>query len=495
MSAPTSASGPTTYVSEIPGRFSPLYVVDKQNVAALTTSTTTQAQVAPLWRAETASNDFNTPLLEVNELGTNFFVGDVDDIPENKVSITCYDVGSQAIALLTGQQLVNPTATGTITTTWNFNSLNLANIDIIRQYASPDGNIFKSEYMGDHVIEGYSASLKAKAASMEMYDITGFNTAAFRGQIQTKCYIVQSADVTAHAFALTSVLGTSEAPYLIPTPTGPASYWQQTGRQYFLKVERWRPSTGWIRLQETQSAPTLGYCKWTTGTSTMSFNATSGDLVAGDVFFLTYMTYVSNVTSLSTLSGITGIVYSTIYQNTLDTSDPIAVPTRLTPITISANNIARGQAFDLKMTLKRDRAEGIGDTNGIYGPSDAPAVTLSLDVKMTDFGLDSIMQNGTPLGSDSGGSTANDFFDPLQVVRNQLSSSVPTVVQIGDPRNTGVIVKTITSPTSVYNQRTVTTPNKGPATIKYSGKDKTGNVTISTSVTQTAGVNSPIEQR
>lgn len=473
MAAPTSAQKPTTFVSEIPGRFSPLIVVDKRDILNVTTSTPTSAQVAYLPRAESASHDFNTPLTEVTELGTNFHVGDYDDIAENKVSITSYDVGPYAISLLTGKKIAT-----TGTTTFGFNELNQANVDIIRQYADPSGHIFYSEYMGDHVIDEYSSMLKAKSASMEMFNIIGFNTAGFRGQIVTKAYVTQAADVTAKSFNVTPLLGVDEAPYPVPVPTGtqPASYFIQTGRLNFLKIERYRPSDGFVRIKETISAAGIapGYCNYSAGA--LGFDAS--DIDAGDVFLLTYMTYKSNVTAMSAISGLSAINYSMIPQLTTDTSDPIAVPTRLTPISISANRVSRGQSFDIKMSLKRDRAEGIGDTDGFFGPSDAPAVSLSLDVKMTDAGLNGIMQNGTPFGSDSVGSVTNDFFDPSQATRNQLAGNIPVVVTINDPRNSGVILKTITSPHAVFNQRTISTPAKGAATAKYTGKDIVGNIII-----------------
>jgi hypothetical protein len=474
MSAPTAAIPPSAAVTEIPGRFSPLVVVDKRNIANITTSTATSAQLAYLPRAESASHDFNTPLQDVVELGANFRVGDYDDIPENKISISNYDVGPTAISLITGKMVAS-----TGTTTFGFNELNEANVDIIRQFADPNGNIFYSEYMGDHVIEEYDASLKAKSASMETYSLVGFNTAGFRGQIQCKAYIAQSADATAHSFSISSILGANEAPYPIPIPSGssPASYWVQTGRINFLKIERWRPSTGFIRLSEvaTTGAVAAGKCNYTAGTLTFF----PSDLATGDVFLLTYMTYKSNVTAMSTLSGLTGINYSAIPQLSTDTSDPVAVPTRLTPITIAAYNIPRGQSFDIKMTLKRDRAEGIGDPDGIWGPSDAPEVALSLEVKMTDASLNGILQNGNPNGSDAGGSTSNDFFDPNEATRNALATDVPITVTINDPRNSGTVLKTITSPNAVMYQRTVSTPTKGPATVKYTGKDVVGNIVVS----------------
>jgi hypothetical protein len=470
-----SALPPSQFVSEVPGRFSPLVVVDKRDPATITTSTTTSAQIAYLERAESSNHDFTVPLTEIIELGTNYNVGNVDDIPENKVTISSYDVGMPSMSLITGKKILTSG-----TTSIGFQELNQCSVDLIRQYGDPAGNIFYSEYMGDHVVEDYTASYKAKGAAMEAYTLTGFNTAGFRGKIETKAYVVQSADVTAGYIPFATVLGTDEAVFPIPIPgSGPASYWQQTGRLAFLKIERWRSATGFIRLQEvaTSGAVALGYVYF--DPSTKHIVAASGDLIAGDLFFVTFCTYQTDVTVMSALSGYSSMNYRTINTFTVDSADPAAVPTRLTPITIAANNISRGQTLDMKITLKRERAEGIGDTDGLYGPSDAPTVALTLDVKQNDSSLNGIMENGTPLGSDDGGSSSNDFFSPEQATRNQLYSSVATTVKLYDPRNATVLLKTISCPNSIYSTRGVQTAAKGMNTVKYTGKDSLGQMTAS----------------
>lgn len=465
------ASPPSSFVSSIPGRYSPLLVVDKRDPSTIASSTTSTAQMSYMPRAETASHDFNTPLTEIVELGANYIVGHVDDIPENKVKISGYDVGMTNLSLVAGKKILSSG-----TTTIGFTDLNTSSVDIVRQYASGEGKIFYSEYMGDHVVEEYGASYKSKGTAMEDYSLTGFNTCGFAGFIETKAYVVQSADVTNGYIAFGALLGADEAVYQIPVPgSGPASYWQQTGRLNFLKIERWRPATGFLRLQEVSSsgAVALGFVFFDAG-ATKHVVAASGDLVAGDVFLFTFCTYKTDVTGLSALSGYSSIVYSQIPTTTVDTTDPAAVPTRLTPITIAGNGVARGQSLDIKLMLKRERAEGVGDVEGLYSPSDPPSATLSLDVKETDTGLNGIMQNGTPLNSSNGGATSNDFFSPEQMTRNQLYSSVPTVVKLYDPRDATTLVKTITIPDSLYNTRGVQTPAKGMNTVKYNGLSNVG---------------------
>jgi hypothetical protein len=407
----------------------------------------------------------------VTEVGTNFNAGAYDDLPENKASISLHDVGLGPLALLCGKKI--PAAA---TTTISFNDLNNANIDIIRQIADPLGNIFRSEVMTDHVIESYDASFKVKSASTESVSLVGFNTGAFRGIIQTKCYIVQSADASAKAFTIAPLLGPNEAVVPIPTPGSIQSGWIASGRINFVKIERWRPSDGFTRFREVTSAPTvLGTCKFTSP----SLAFATGDIATGDVFFLTYNTFTTDATSLSALSGITGRSFKLIPQTTLDTSDPASISTRLTPVTIAANNVSRGQGVDFKFGLKRERVEGIGDTEGMFGPSDAPSLSVSFDGRYTDAGLDGIMMSGSPYGSDYGGSATNDWFDPNLATRNQIATPIATVVTVYDPRSASTVLKTVTAPACVYGSRSISTPAKGAATIKWDGIDVTGNLTLS----------------
>lgn len=467
-----SASAPSTTVTTIPGRFSPLLVTDKRGPATIATSTTTQIQQAYLTRAETASQDFNIPVTEIDELGNTLLVGFIDDIPENKIPLSIYDCSMNNMSLLTAKSIANPG-----TTTIQFMDLNLAVVDIVRQYASPDGKIFGSAWAGDHVIEEASFSYKKKAAAMEQYNLCGFSYASgFRGFIQTKAYVVQAADVTNGYLPIGTILGSSEAVFPIPIPgSGPKSYWQQTGRLGFLKIERWRASTGWQRLQEVAASGSvaLGLVYWDAATKHIVAN--SGDLTAGDVWLVTYCTYASNAATFSTVSGITGD-YTKVPTSSVNTTDAAAIPTRLTPITIAANGINRVQSLDMKITLKRERAEGVGEGDGLFSPSDVPEVTHSLDVMDSDWSLRGILENGTASGSDTGGSSSNDFFDPIQTLRNELYSSVALAVTLYDPRVASTIVKTVTSAHAFFNTDGVATPAKGQATIKYSGKDSLGNL-------------------
>lgn len=461
-----TAIAPTAVVIEIPGRYSPIYVKNRTSPASVVASTTTNSVDKFLARMEQANADFNVPLTAVQELGTNFNVGEFSDLPDSKLSLSGYDTGLTNLGLLTGTAIPS-----SATTTIGYAGLANAIVDVTKQYADANGNIFYTEYMDNLFIEEYAISLKAKSASMESFSMVGCNLLGFRGAIQTKAYIIQSADVTSHSFDTASILGASEIVVPVPTPGGslPASYWQLRGSLTFLKIERYRSGLGWVRFLEVSSGtPTLGHCKNTAGV--LSFAAAGGDLVAGDLFYVTYATYVSNVVN-----------YSTIYQTTPDnitSADPIAIPTRLAAITISAGGVSRGQGLDIKMSLKRDRAEGIGDPDALYGPPDAPEVSISLDVKRTDNSLNTLMQTAQTHGTDDGGTVAGDFFDPFAMTNNQLATTVPVVATLSDPRTAGVILKTITCPTSVFTSYNVSDSTKGPITVKYDGKDKVGNATF-----------------
>lgn len=473
MAALTKANAPTAYVTEIPGRFAPVLVVDKRTPASITTSSATQTALALLPRAETLNEDFQTPTQIITELATNFNVGEIDDLPENKTTLNTYDVGTQALSLICSK------ATPTGTTTFGFTDLSTAsNVDIVRLYADPNGNVFYSAITTENVITEYGMSLKSKGVSMENFGLSNFNMLGFRGFTQTKAYVVQSADVTANAFTIT--MGTSEAAVPLPSSTIP-SYWLQRGCINFIKIERYRAATGWTTFTEVASAPVSGVSCTSTTAGHLGFAA--ADLVAGDLFMVTYATWGTNAVYGTVGNAVSGTqAIGSIESTSIDTSDAVAVPTRLTPITISANNVARGSALDIKLTLKRERAEGIGDTNGLWGPPAAPEVSISLDVKRTDASLNTLMMTGQALGSD-GGYTANgnsgDWFDPNLMARTQLNTAFPVVAKIQDPRTAGTVLKTLTCPTAVFKSYSTQTSSKSPVTVKYSGSDRVGNMTMS----------------
>jgi hypothetical protein len=125
------------------------------------------------------------------------------------------------------------------------------------------------------------------------------------------------------------------------------------------------------------------------------------------------------------------------------------------------------------MSLKRERAEGVGDVTGIFGPPAAPEVSISVEVKATDFGLNAILDTGSPLGTDNGGSVTGDFYDPNYATRYQLANPVLMDAELFDPRDVSQMVKQYVLPTIVLNSENFTTSNKNSTTIKYSGSDRT----------------------
>ena len=470
MGISTTAIPPSTPVTEIPSRFSPIYVVNKTGViAGIANSTTTNSICAQLFRADTAEAQHDTPTTPVEELGTNFHVGEYDDIADAKLHINSYDVGPTNISLLTGKAI---DTVSTHVTHFGFNDLATAVVDVHRQFADPNGNVFASMFMSDLVISEFGFDLKKKSAAMEDYQLQGFNMMLFRGFTQTKIYNVLSGDQTAGFFVISGILGTDEQAVALNIPSGgqPASYWIQRGCYNFLKIERYRPGVGFLRFKEVLSTPTVtGTVLYTPGTFKLTFFGTgpTGDINTGDIFFLSYGTYKTNVAN-----------YKTIPTTTADSSDPVAVPTRLTPFTIAANNVSKGSALSMKMALKRDRAEGIGDVDGVYGPPNAPEVQISLDVNTTDMALNSLMQTGSPLGTDNGGTVAGDYVDPNYWTRVQLGTATPVVAVLYDPRASNVAVKTYTIPTAVFKSYANTSSTKGVVTSKYSGMDRVGNVDV-----------------
>lgn len=444
------------------------------DTTGISSSTNANSVLAFVPRTESITTSLQTPTTPVIELGTNFDIGEFDDLGESKIALTNYDVGPTVISLLTG---VPVNITSASVTTFGFNQLQSANIDLVRQFADPNGNVFASMFMCDNILEEFGFSLKAKSVAMENYNLMGFNMMMFRGYFITKAYVVQAGDVAGNSFAITSLLGANEAPVAIPVPTAgqPASYWVQRGCISFMKIERYRSGQGFTLYTESSGAPSAkGIAQYASGPKTLTFFA--GDLVLGDVFYLTFASYGSNVVKDDFNNAVN---FSVIPTNTVDTSDPIAVSTRLTPFTISAANVPRGQQLDMKMSLKRERAEGIGDVTGVYGPPDAPTVSVTLDVKATDQKLLALLQTGSQLGTGDGGTLAGDFFDPNLMTRNQLVSATPIVATINDPRNAGVVVKTYTIPTAVMKSFDDTASNKAAVTRKFSGVDRVGNISVS----------------
>jgi len=532
MPAFTQAQPPTTAVTEIPGRYEPVYVIDKRTVATVSTSTNTSTVLAFLPRTESVNSSLDTPTTPITELGTNFNVGEYDDLPEAKLQLQNYDTGFTAISLITGKN-----APASTTTHYGFNDLANANIDVVRQFADPNGNVFASIYSDNMVIDEFGMNLKAKSAAMEDYSLCGFNTLLVKNFVITKAYVVTSTDVTNKTINLQPLFGANEAPVALPVPGGssPPSYWIQRGSLNFLKIDRWRSGQSWVRYPEVTVAPTvLGTTKYenlsttlltaitTTVSQSINVGSTAGlvvgdqvlldtiasgvqetvtvtavtdgthftaapththvisspvvcqslnfaatDLVAGDVFYVTYWSYGSSVSN-----------FNTIPQTTVDTADAVAVPTRLTPFTISANNIKRGSSLDVKVMLKRDRAEGIGDTDGLWGPPDAPVVTVNFDLKVTDFTSNSVLMTGTPNGTDGGGTVLGDMLDPNYVTRLGLSGTFPLVATLNDPRNAGAVLKTYTFPTCVFKNHSLSANGKSPVTVKWQGGDKVGNFDI-----------------
>jgi hypothetical protein len=458
----------------------------------LLTSTPNGSVLSWLPRCESADGNFSIPTTPVMELGTNYNVGEYDDLPESKFTLSCYDTSYITPALLTGRY-VAPNSSATL----GFPDFNAAAIDIVRQYADPNGNVFASTYFGDMVIDGFTADLKPKSTAMEQYSLTGFNKMTFRGFIITKAYVVTNSDVNNGYIPTASVMGAAEAPVALPIPTGanPPSYWIQRGSYQFLKIDRWRVNQGWKRMVE--GPPVSGvyvplvpgpvyYNTATGGTNgrVYFYNGTGGtspisDFQPNDVLYFTFCTYETGSSTFNAYGNL-----QAINALTADTSDPVAVPTRLTPILIqtgtSSNQLSRVQGFTMKLNLKRERAEGVGDTDGIWGPSDAPVLDLTLDVKQSDLSLLTLLQSttGSPAGSDTGGLTSNDFLDPVNALRLEENNAFPIAVQLKDPRSASSVLKTYLAPTAVFKTTDESTKNNAAVTTKFTGNDRVGNLSI-----------------
>lgn len=470
---PSKAQPPSAYVTAVPGRYAPTFVTLKNNPANETGDSSTTSRQKFLPRSESVGADFQTPTQQVTELGTAWNVGEYDSLPDSKLTISSYDVGCNNLSLLANKHILNSGETD-----FTYSDLASASNDIVITYADPNGNIFYSEFYPDLLIDSYGISLKQKAAAMESYEMVGPAQLGFRGFFVTKGYVVQSADATANGFTIASIMGASETPVPVPIPqTGqPANYWVQRGCINYIKINRWRSGVGWLLYTEVVSAsPSVtGTCH---GTTAGVFTFPAGDLVAGDLFHITYATYGTNV-----------VGYTTIPTGTLDTSDPIAIDTRLTPISINGTQVGQGQGLDIKMSLKRDRVEGIGDVSAIYAPPAQPDASISLDMTFRGGNIDTLIRTGLPYGSDgpdgfsagSHGGDPGDFIDANYDTRLMLNTPCPIGATIYDPRNAGFVVKQIVAPQAVFKQRSLSMATKNNVTLKYTGSDQIGNIGIGT---------------
>jgi hypothetical protein len=251
--------------------------------------------------------------------------------------------------------------------------------------------------------------------------------------------------------------------------TAVPSYWQQNGAQYFLKIERipgGSLTANPIRYYEANSPNG----KTATYNHTNTHLTLSDTLVDGDVFRLVFVSYNTDT------------VPTTVPANTTDSTqyqDRAGIPDRMIPININAAFIDRVQSADLKLSLKRDHVQGLGENTIIYGPTQIPDVELSFDIKETDLTLLSLLSTGSANLTSQGGTIANDWQDLNYITRVNLATIVPFSIVINDPYNVGTTLATYSCPQIVVKSIAYSSTNKSDNTVKVSASSVTGSMSVS----------------
>lgn len=193
-------------------------------------------------------------------------------------------------------------------------------------------------------------------------------------------------------------------------------------------------------------------------------------LTAGDAFRLVIMTYNTDSFPL------------TIPQTTPDTADRPAVSTRLVPFNINAAAANRVQTASVKLTLKRDHVQGIGENRIIYGISSVPDVAIDFDVKETDLSLLSQLQTGSKNLSSQGGTIQNDFEDLNFITRTNLANAIPVSINLFDPFDASKLLCTWNSPQLVVQDIDYTSSNKADNTVRIKAMDIQGSFSVTYTV-------------
>jgi hypothetical protein len=195
-----------------------------------------------------------------------------------------------------------------------------------------------------------------------------------------------------------------------------------------------------------------------------------GDTVAnGDALRLVFHSY--NTDSFPT----------SIPANTPDTADRPGISYRVVPLAINGNPINRGgiSSVSFKFSLKRDHANGVGEKTIVYGVPSVPDVSISLDAKEKDATMLALLLTGSKNLTAQGASTLADNQEYSSITRRGLKTAVPVNVTVNDPYNAGSVLCTYNCPQFVVKSIDLSSTNKSDNTLKISGLDITGNMTVS----------------
>jgi hypothetical protein len=95
-------------------------------------------------------------------------------------------------------------------------------------------------YVQDAIITDYGIDAKEKGLMMENSGGKGPNALFWPGYVEPQNYVVTSGDVAAGFMSVSGIFGADEqaTQIFLPGVGNPASYWQQNGASYFLKIQK-----------------------------------------------------------------------------------------------------------------------------------------------------------------------------------------------------------------------------------------------------------------
>lgn len=204
--------------------------------------------------------------------------------------------------------------------------------------------------------------------------------------------------------------------------------------------------------------PTTGYCLYNPLNHVFVFGDT---LAIGDVIRVLFASYATTSTP------------TTIGTSSLDNTDVPGVPGRVVPVSIAAYGIPRCSSSDIKVTIARKEVQGLGENEVVWGTAGVPKIDYSLDVISTDNLLTQTLQTGSQVAGAGG-----DIFSADYQARYMLANASPMTVTIKNPNNNTKTIKQYAGNLPVFGSTSESGTSTGEMTLKLSGMDYSGQLTI-----------------
>jgi hypothetical protein len=205
-------------------------------------------------------------------------------------------------------------------------------------------------------------------------------------------------------------------------------------------------------------APTSGYVLY----NPLTICFVPGDtLVSTDVWRYIFASYATTSTP------------TTIGTSSLDSTDVPGVPGRNVPVSIAAYGIPRCSDASMKITIARKQVQGLGEDEIAYGTAGVPKIDYSLGLMPTDNLLLQVLQTGSLTGGAGG-----DIFSADYMARYMLSNASPYLVNIKSPFNNTKTILSYQGNLPVFGSIAESGGSTSDMTMKLSGSDYSGAITI-----------------